>query len=131
AGSSGSNSHSEGLMPTHSSARRFVLAAVIVLSAPIAMGALSQDALFNDEAGLQEIRLTMSQRDWQALKDHFELDTYYAADLSWGGLKVRNVGIRSRGNTTRNGTKPGLHVDFNRYLSSQEFLGLKALALDN
>jgi spore coat protein H len=51
--------------------------------------------------------------------------------LRWNGLVVRNVGLRSRGNTTRNGIKPGLRVDINRYLSSQEFLGLKAFALDN
>src|SRR6266478_3008382 len=90
----------------------------------------SLDAFFDDSA-LQEIRLTMSRRDWQTLRDHADLDTYYTADLRWNGLVVRNVGLRSRRNTTRNGIKPGLRVDVNRYLSSQEFLGLKAFALDN
>jgi glutathione S-transferase len=52
-------------------------------------------------------------------------------EMLWRGLTARNVGIRSRGNTTRNAIKPGLRVDFNRYLANQEFLGLKALALDN
>ena len=92
--------------------------------------AQTADAFFDDGA-LQEVRLTLSRRDWQDLKDTFEEDTYYAADLRWNGITVRNIGIRSRGNITRNGIKPGLKVDINRYLSNQEFLGLKAFVLDN
>ena len=94
-------------------------------------GAGTQDELFDDQGALHDIRITMSARDWRTLRDQFELDTYYAADLRWRDVTVRNVGIRSRGNTTRNGVKPGLRIDFNRYLSNQEFLGLKAIALDN
>ena len=110
---------------------RVLAAALGLLSAYAALRAQSLDALFDDTGALQEIRFRMNTRDWQALKDNFELDTYYPADLSWRGLTLRNVGIRSRGNTTRNPFKPGLRVDFNRYLSKQEFLGLKAMALDN
>ena len=114
-----------------SSVRRILATALMAAAAHVAILAQSQNLLFADDEALQEIRLTMSQRDWQALKDNFQLDTYYAADFAWRGLKARNVGIRSRGNTTRNGVKPGLRVDFNRYLSEQEFLGLKAITLDN
>ena len=32
---------------------------------------------------------------------------------------------------SRSGTKPGLRVDFDRYSTDQEFLGLKSLVLDN
>lgn len=92
--------------------------------------AQTQDAFFQADT-LQEIRLTLSARDWQTLKATADQDTYYPADLAWNGIRVRNVGIRSRGNTTRNGIKPGLRVDLNRYISDQEFLGLKAFALDN
>ena len=90
----------------------------------------TQDDFFNDSV-LQEIHLAVSARDWQTLKDNFGEDTYYPADLSWNGITVRNVGIRSRGHATRNGTKPGLRVDINRYITNQEFLGLKAFSLDN
>jgi spore coat protein CotH len=92
--------------------------------------AQTQDAFFQGDS-LQDIRLMISARDWHTLKANAALDTYYPADLTWNGFTVRNVGVRSRGNTTRNGVKPGLRVDFNRYLSDQQFLGLKALALDN
>jgi spore coat protein CotH len=88
------------------------------------------DDFFNP-ATLHEIRLTMSRRDWQTLKDRFELDTYYAADVRWNGITLRNVGVRSRGHITRNGVKPGLRIDVNRYLSDQRLLGLTAFSLDN
>jgi len=115
----------------HPSVRPILATALMAAAAHVALLAQSQTMLFADTEALQEIRLTVSQRDWQTLTDNFQLDTYYPADFAWRGVKVRNVGIRSRGNTTRNGIKPGLRIDFNRYLSEQEFLGLKAIALDN
>ena len=91
--------------------------------------AQTQADLFNDST-VQDIHLTVSSRDWEALKAHADENTYYAADLRWRGLTVRNVGIRSRGAGSRNGVKPGLRVDMNRYVD-QSFLGLRALILDN
>ena len=58
--------------------------------------AQTQADLFNDST-VQDIHLTVSSRDWEALKAHADENTYYAADLRWRGLTVRNVGIRSRG----------------------------------
>jgi spore coat protein CotH len=113
-------------------ARRALAAAVALWCGSLNVAwAQTQEALFSNDGPLQEIRLRVSPRDWGTLKETADLDTYYPADLTWKGLTVRNIGIRSRGNTTRNGIKPGLRIDFNRYLSKQEFLGLKALALDN
>ena len=91
--------------------------------------AQTQADLFNDST-VQDIHLTVSSRDWEALKAHADENTYYAADLRWRGVTVRNVGIRSRGAGSRNGVKPGLRVDMNRYVD-QSFLGLRALILDN
>jgi spore coat protein CotH len=116
---------------THLLARHVTVLLLLCCSAGAAVAtAQTQDEFFSDDT-VQELQLTVSRRDWQLLKDHADLDIYYAADLRWRGLVARNVGIRSRGNTTRNGIKPGLRVDINRYLSQQEFLGLKAFALDN
>lgn len=110
--------------------RLFAAAFVLCLSASATARAQTQDDFFNT-ATLQDIRLTISRRDWQALRDHADADTYYAADLRWNGLTLHNVGIRSRGHFTRNGLKPGLRIDINRYLSGQQFLGLTAFVLDN
>jgi spore coat protein CotH len=102
----------------------------VFLSTGSAAAAATQDDFFNDST-LQEVRIVISSRDWQTLKDNFGDDRYYPADLTWNGVTARNVGIRSRGRATRNGNKPGLRVDINRYVSNQEFLGLKAFSLDN
>jgi len=67
----------------------------------------------------------------QDLREHYDENTYYPADLQWRDQRIRNVGIRSRGLGSRNPTKPGLRVDFNRYVQGQQLLGLKSLVLDN
>src|SRR5439155_8468449 len=39
--------------------------------------------------------------------------------------------MRSRGTGSRSGVKPGLRVDFDRYVTEQTFLGLKSFILRN
>ena len=53
------------------------------------------------------------------------------ADFEWRGNRVRNVGVRVRGLASRSAVKPGLLIDFNRYIAEQAFLGMSALVLDN
>jgi spore coat protein CotH len=104
-----------------------LLACSMLVSSPVL--AQSADDLFDDTV-LHEIRLTVSERDWNALKGRPEQNTYYPADLRWRGVTVRNLGVRSRGTSTRNGVKPGLRLDINHYVD-QQFVGLRALILDN
>jgi spore coat protein CotH len=105
-----------------------IIAAVVGLSAQAA--AQTSDDLFNPET-LQRIELWLHEQDWAKLKAAFQENTYYPADMTWNGTTVYNVGIRSRGLGSRSSTKPGLRVDFDRYNSGQQFLGLKSLVLDN
>lgn len=88
------------------------------------------DDLFNFQV-LHRIDLLVNSQDWAKLKENFLENEYYPADLRWNGETVRNVGIRSRGHGSRNSSKPGLRVDFDRYATNQRFLGLKSLVLDN
>ena len=90
----------------------------------------TQDDFFNP-AVLHEIRLRVHSRDWARLKAHYLENTYYPCDMTWNGIRVANAAVRSRGSFTRSATKPGLRVDFNRYASTQRFLGLTSLVLDN
>jgi spore coat protein CotH len=114
---------------------RLLLTAALL--AATAVGARAQDAAVADAAALfddqylHQIRLTVNPRDWADLKASFQLNTYYAAHLEWRGHVARNVGIRSRGNGSRSGSKPGLLVDFNRFDETQRFLGLKSIVLRN
>ncbi len=88
-------------------------------------------APFFDDAALEDIHLLINSRDWETLKTTFRSNTYYPADFRWRETTVRNVGIRSRGNGSRSGTKPGLRIDFDRYSTRQKFLGLKSVVLRN
>lgn len=92
--------------------------------------AQSVDQLFSSQT-LQRLDLWVNSADWAKLGADFQLNTYYPADVIWNGVTVGNAGIRSRGRGSRSGTKPGLRVDFDRYVTGQTFLGLKSLVLDN
>lgn len=85
---------------------------------------------FNDQA-LHEIRLTINPRDWKELKSTYQLNDYYPCHFTWQGVTVKNIGIRSRGTGSRSPVKPGLRVDFDRYETTQNFLGLKSVVLRN
>jgi spore coat protein CotH len=80
---------------------------------------------------LHEIRLSISARDLQRLRDHYLDNTHYPADVQWRGVKVRNAAVRSRGHASRSATKLGLQIDFDRYTAGQRFAGLRSLVLDN
>ena len=105
-----------------------LIAFVLALGGPLA--AQTSDDFFNPEV-LQRIELWMHGQDWEKLKAAFQENTYYPADMTWNGVTVYNIGIRSRGLGSRSSTKPGLRVDFDRYNNGQQFLGLKSFVLDN
>ena len=109
---------------------RLLAAVVVALGLASSAGAQTTDDLFNPDV-LQRIDLWLNSSDWSKLRQNFQENTYYPADLTWNGQTVRNVGIRSRGLGSRSSTKPGLRVDFDRYSSGQQFLGLKSFVLDN
>lgn len=110
--------------------RGFLLLACLVATSAAAQTAASpSDALF-DSTVVNRIDLRVNSADWEKLKQNFQENTYYPADLVFQGQTVRNVGIRSRGLGSRSGTKPGLRVDIDRY-TDQTFLGLKSFVLDN
>jgi len=90
----------------------------------------SSDPFFDDSV-VHEIRLAINSKDWQTLKTNYLLNDYYPGDFRWGSITVRNIGLRSRGTGSRSGVKPGLRVDFDRYTTSQKFLGLKSFVLRN
>jgi spore coat protein CotH len=84
-----------------------------------------------DQKVLHEARLALDPSAWEALRRNYLTNQYYAANLSVDGVAVSQVGIRSRGSGSRDSVKPGLEVDFNRYVATQEYYGYKRLVLDN
>ena len=111
---------------------RLALVAVVAasLAGPARVAAQTAADLF-DVNTIQEIRLSVTSRDLRALRERFAENTYYTADLTWRNTRVRNVGIRSRGLGSRNGTKLGLRVDMAHYTTGQTLAGLSTIVLDN
>jgi len=102
----------------------------LVMALAAAPSARAADPIFS--AGvLHEFRIVMDPADWKSLRENFRSNTYYAANISVDGEVLQQVGIRSRGKGSRSADKPGLLVDTNKYVSNQEFHGLKKLVLDN
>jgi len=97
---------------------------------PSTAGSGPESPVFDDSI-LQDIGLTINEKDWQSLQDHYLDNTYYNCDFRWRNVVVRNIGIRSRGTGSRSGVKPGLRIDFDRYVTGQTFLGLKSIVLRN
>ena len=112
--------------------RSLVFAAAIAMltSAAATAHAQTADDLF-DINTLQEIRLSVNSRDLRSLRQRYLDNTYYAADLTWRNVKLRNVAVRSRGQGSRNPVKPGFRVDMSRYTTGQRLVGLSAIVLDN
>ena len=104
-----------------------LLASSLMCTAPAT--AQTSDDLFAPTV-LHDIQLTMKQGDWETLQENYLIDTYYPADMKWREVVVPQVGVRSRGSGSRNAKKPGLKVDFGRYLDQTAF-GLKSIVLAN
>jgi hypothetical protein len=99
--------------------------------APPSSGLPAGGAPIFDASVLHEARLDLDRSAWQALRDNYLDNQYYAANLTIDGVGVAQVGIRSRGEGSRSEEKPGLKVDFNKYVASQEYYGYKTLVIDN
>jgi spore coat protein CotH len=88
-----------------------------------------------DDSVLQEIRLDVRPSDWNELKKNYTENTYYASDMRWlykgNWIGVPQVAIRSRGQGSRSPVKPSLLLDFDRYNSTRQFLGLKSIVMRN
>ena len=109
---------------------KILVAAALLLVLGGTASAQTANDLFNGEV-LQRLDLDLNSLDWTKLKQDFQSNQYYPADLTWNGQTVRNAGIRSRGTGSRSGVKPGLRIVFDHYSTDQAFLGLKSLVLRN
>jgi spore coat protein CotH len=99
-------------------------------SAPPAGQAPAGAPIF-DPSRLHEARIDIDPAAWRALRQNYLSNQYYAANLTIDGVSVLQVGIRSRGEGSRSEEKPGLKVEFDKYVVAQEYYGYKSLVIDN
>jgi spore coat protein CotH len=107
------------------------LLALLTATVPRAQTTADSAAAFFDDSVVHSINLDINAKDWATLKINYLDNSYYPCAFTWNGTTVRNIGIRSRGTGSRNPVKPGLRVDFDYYVSKQDFLGLKSFILRN
>ncbi len=105
------------------------LLAILLLGTGSA-SAQTASTLFDDSV-LHTLQIAIHSGDWDRLRNTYLENDYYPADLTWNGIRVTNVGVRSRGRGSRSPFKPGLKIDFAHYNTRGQFLGLQALVLDN
>ncbi len=112
-----------------------VLIAALVLPA-IAVGQSEADYLFGDST-VYEYRLNFTQPNfWDSLVFSFEVldEEYMSCDLVFEDSTYADIGIRFKGNSSYAlypGTKKSFKLDFNRYVGTQTFFGLKKVNLNN
>ncbi len=91
---------------------------------------LPSDALFESDV-LNRLDLRLNSIDWEKLKQNFQTNAFYPADVVFKGQTAYNVGIRSRGLGSRSPTKPGIRIDINHYTDGETYYGVTGLILDN
>src|SRR5688572_11549061 len=102
---------------------------IFLLFAILSAAALAQSASdFFSDSLLHQVDIEINPKDLKALIDNYRDNTYYPANITWRDITVENVGIRSKGRTSRRAEKPGLRVDIDRF-EEQRFLGLKSFLL--
>ena len=106
------------------------LVLAVALICDVAPRAQTSGDLFNT-AELHEVRIYMHSRDVERLRERFLENRFYAADVEWRGVRVRNAAVRSRGGGSRNPVKVGLAVEFDRYVTGQTLAGRRTIVLDN
>jgi uncharacterized protein (TIGR03437 family) len=114
--------------------KQFLLAALFGVQATVLAQTPTATDLF-DGSVLHEVRITMLDSDWQALKAAYLTDTpFNVGTLQWTGANgltasVSNFQMHNRGHGSRSPIKPGLHLNFDANVQGQTFLGLPSLEL--
>jgi spore coat protein CotH len=107
-----------------------LVTAVLLVLTPAAPRAQSGGDVF-DNTRMHDVRLLMNSKELALLRQNWQLDDKYPADLIVDGVRIRNVTARNRGSGSRNPYKLGLEIDFDKYVRGQRFQGLRQLVLDN
>ena len=113
---------------------------VILLLMFLSLNLFSQidgDNIFNEDQ-IITIDLTFESTDfWEILETNYETGTYIEADLTitdnTGTTNINQVGVRLKGNSSyfHPGNKKSFKIDFNEYVSGQNYDGLKKLNFSN
>ena len=89
---------------------------------------------FYERERVQEIRLTISELNLIKMKEALPERKYVPATLHWRNLRLENVGVRYKGNSSsrpHQRHKRGYLIKVNEFKKGTRFLKLRRIALDN
>mgnify|MGYP000427090435 CR=1 FL=1 len=117
---------------------KFILSMVMGVLINIHLQAqIEGDNIFKEDQ-IIKIELNFSQVSfWDSLTLNYETETYMRADLTLtdmtGTYTFPDVGVRLKGNSSYRhpGVKKSFKIDFNKYVSGQNYDGLKKLNFSN
>lgn len=116
--------------------KSYLLIAAISLYTPL-FSQIEGDSLFATDQ-VMTIELNFSQTGyWDSLEANYSTSTYMSADMIIttidGSRSFPNIAVRFKGNSTYNhpNNKKPFKIDFNKYVSGQNFDGIKKLNLSN
>lgn len=90
-----------------------------------------------DTTQVVEVRVELEASAWEAIKANPLAEEYHQANIIYNGVRVEQVGIRTKGNSSLNsvvrqgGDRFSFKVDANLYVPGQEVLGAKKLNFNN
>ncbi len=96
--------------------------------------------LFSDSE-VFTVKIHVSEEDWLDILNNGIKETYYPADLTFNGAHILNIGVRTKGQSSkravyrllkseRSSARYSFKLDFNQY-KEQKFMGMKHLMLNN
>ncbi|MBR5367851.1 MAG: CotH kinase family protein, partial [Lachnospiraceae bacterium] len=91
-----------------------------------------------DKDELITVDIIMDEEDWNTMLASAMTEEYYACDVVINGEKIRNVGIRPKGNTSLSAIvsdpdcdRYSLKLEFGHFVDGQTCYGLDKLILNN
>lgn len=84
-----------------------------------------------------DVYITIDEEDWTYMTDNAMEEEMVIADITYNGYEFQDVGIRPKGNSSlrdvanSDSDRYSFKIDFNEYISGQNFLGLTKLNLNN
>lgn len=84
-----------------------------------------------------DVRITIDEEDFQDMLDNAELEEMKSADVEYNGIKIENVGIRTKGNSSlrsvvnSDSDRYSFKLSFDEYISNQTLFGVSKINLNN
>jgi len=92
---------------------------------------------FFDRENVLSVFIEIDNDDWQDIIDNALDEEYHSASLTYKGVTLENIAIRTKGNSSLRSIYFGgserfsFKIDINEYVDGQKFLGLKKFTLHN